>query len=224
MPSDSVCLSIILDMSSLRSLSHTFTHHTTLWLPKATVVVMNGRLTSHLCHVDGPVHSWDMANSKFDLAKPRSSSRSYSWASIQSIFFIFISHQSLRSLSHTFTHHTTLWLPKATVVVMNGRLTSHLCHVDGPVHSWDMANSKFDLAKPRSSSRSYSWASIQSIFFIFISHQSDRQSPIYSYFRIWPWKSKIVCEVKTEKLWSDSCLCIQMMHFLLFHVNPTNHS
>ena len=72
--------------------------------------------------------------------------------------------------------------------------------------------------------RWHSRPGIQLIFFHFISYQSDKQFLRYSYFRIWPWKSKVKAmgEVKGQCRIVDpvSKQCTS----LSFHINRTNHS
>ena len=62
--------------------------------------------------------------------------------------------------------------------------------------------------------RSYSRPSIQSIRFLFISHQSDQQFLRYSYFEIWPWNIQCQGHELGQRSRSHIIPSIQPMHFL----------
>ena len=72
--------------------------------------------------------------------------------------------------------------------------------------------------------RSYSWPSILSIRFLFISHQSDQQFLRYSYFEIYSLKHP------KSRSWVRSMVKVPIYTqyptdaLPFFHINPTNHS
>ena len=61
--------------------------------------------------------------------------------------------------------------------------------------------------------RSYSWPSILSTPFLFISHHSDQQFLRYSYFEIWPWKIQGQGHEWGQRSRSHIIPTIQPMHF-----------
>ena len=69
--------------------------------------------------------------------------------------------------------------------------------------------------------RSHSQPSIQLIYLLFISHQSNYAFLLYSYFKFWPWKSKV--NVIGQKLRLHRSPSIQLIYlFLISH--QSNHN
>ena len=127
---------------------------------QVNIMVMNGWLTSFLFHViNQPPHSWDKAISNSDLETPRS--RSWVWAKGKVI-------QSAQYHIDSLPFHFTSIRPTIPEIELFQNLT---------------------LKYSRSRSMSHIVPSIQPMYFLFISHQSDQPFLRYGQNGFWPWKN-----------------------------------
>ena len=165
--------------------------------------------TTHIIFVpcQSPSHSRDTVILKFDLENPRSRSRersiSQSGFNFLSTHIPFIPCQSVSPLQGYIFFKIWPWKSKVKVIAQDQvmgptsyRLTSLLFHVNWPSHSYT-AFSKFDLENwrsrswERSSSKPQSVTHFLSIHIPFVLCQSVLLFLCYSFFNIWPWKSKV---------------------------------
>ena len=104
--------------------------------------------------------------------------------------------KSPQSLSGTSAHPTMV--TQLNIMVMNGWLTSFSFIVNRPPHSWDKAISVFQTLTLKlqgqghgcgQRARSHIVPSIQPMYFLFVSHQSDQPFLRYGQNSVWPWKN-----------------------------------
>ena len=87
---------------------------------------------------------------------------------------------------------------------MNERTLHLLFNVSWSSHSWDTAISKFEHENPWPRprvwirSRPHCWLSNQSIYFLFVSHQSTLAFLRYNFLNIWRWKTMIMVMTKVK--------------------------
>ena len=110
---------------------------------------------------------------------------------------------------------------RSVVMVMNGRFTSQSFHFNQPpipgiglfqIWPWYFQGQGYGCGKR---ARSYKQLSI---YFLFVSHQSDQQFQRYRYFEIWPWKIQGQGHEWGQGTRSRSSPNIQPMHlFFVLH-------
>ena len=143
------------------------------------IIVMSGWLTSFSFHVNGTPHSWDNAISDSDLEVP--SSRSWVWSKGKVT-------QSVQYSINLLPIHFTSITPTIPEIRLFWNLT--LKHPRSSFWVW-------------SKIKSHIIPSIQPMYFLFISYQSNQPSLRYGQNSVWPWKThpkflKKICRNKSS--------------------------
>ena len=158
------------------------------------------RPTTHSFHVNRPSHSWDMTFSKVDLENPRSMSWKRWTLKVTTRVQHSIDSHPFRSMSIGHPIHKIRLFQNLTL------------KIQGQGHGWG------------ESWRSQRGSNTLSTHIPLIPCQSAIPFLRYSFFKIWPWKSKVkvMVEVKVES--HKVGVTSYRLTFLLFHVNRPSHS
>ena len=116
------------------------------------------------------------------------------------------------------------WGQSQNVGLTSYRLTTLSFHLNGPSLSWDIAFSKFDLENPRSRWLVIAEGHIVGTTPYQLIASDQCHIPIYSFSKIWPWKSKVMVMVEVNVESHNMDPTFYQLTSLSFHVNRLSHS